>query len=578
MNSRCRSDRSTTWRPLVVSRSIRRTVLALVLLAPALIKGVATAQVSAIPKTIPFWDDTLSESPIYPVGDAIPVYRAVLDLLYLDGDQRPPVIIMHDSAEGHMGGPCPFPKCPGSNHVWTHKSKMDTSTVIAYARQTRKRPGIQPFGYPIPIVFISYDDVKRMEADGRELLAQNPAPPDLPNPSWGFWAELKRKYPGMWGVTTLSKVGFNKRHTEALVQAHQWCSDDCRIHETLFLRKSAGKWRVVERIPEEVEPGRSPDGRYLGPTGTKPSESELVPAALPGTPSEATARAGVYRAVLDSLYTVGTGGAQRIVLTNWFNPFGTLPAHTSALDSALVKRFAFLRNIRAPLDIPLRYRVPISILPVDSVPALRTRGAKLDAVPQTGFPFWMAFKEKYPGAWGMLGVSRIAFNPDRSAALVYTYHACGDACFNVDTWYLTRAANAWQIAERMPGTTSNTVGVEPLRYLGLDADPRAASRRRVRGVVTDPSNNNQPIKRFEIFVRRMLNSGVMVNDPSLMTDSLGRFTLTNLPLDAGVTLVFRCPNRNNDLTDYVPIAVRAGLDTTINRGFPLSECYKLRVP
>jgi hypothetical protein len=54
----------------------------------------------------PRWSDSTNESPIYPVGDAIPVYRAVLDLIYLDGSERPPVIIMLDSAEGgHVGGP-----------------------------------------------------------------------------------------------------------------------------------------------------------------------------------------------------------------------------------------------------------------------------------------------------------------------------------------------------------------------------------------------------------------------------------------------------------------------------------------
>jgi len=66
----------------------------------ALSSGVR-AQVARAPTTVPFWDDTLSESPIYPIGDAIPVYRAVLDLIYLDGNKRPSVIVMLDSAVGH---------------------------------------------------------------------------------------------------------------------------------------------------------------------------------------------------------------------------------------------------------------------------------------------------------------------------------------------------------------------------------------------------------------------------------------------------------------------------------------------
>src|SRR3954466_2914000 len=188
-------------------------------IAIAALPSRSVAQGVPVPAKNP-WDDTINESPIYPVGDATPVYRTVLDLLTLDGSKRPRVIVMLDSAEGgYMGGPCPIAKCIG--HSWTHKSTMDTATVLSFGRLTRKKPGISPFGYPIPIVFISFDDVKRMDADGRELIAAHPMPQDLPKHDWGFWTEFQRKYPGAWGVIILSKVGFNAHHTEALVQAHE---------------------------------------------------------------------------------------------------------------------------------------------------------------------------------------------------------------------------------------------------------------------------------------------------------------------------------------------------------------------
>jgi len=544
----------------------------LLLAASVLIAREAHGQRSPVPLKDPPWADTTNESPIYPVGDAAPVYRAVLDLIYLDGSKRPPVIIMVDSAEGgHVGGPCPFAKCVG--YAWNHKSKMDTSTLFAYARMTRKKPGLVQFGYPIPIVFISQDDVRRMDTDGREVIASHPMPPDLPKRVWGFWAELQRKYPGAWGVTILSKVGFNKRHTEALVQAHQWCSDDCRVHETLFLRQTNGRWRVVERIPEQVDAGSSPYGRYLGPIGTTPKESEIVGIDRPGVPFEATARADVYRIVVDSLYSVNAERPRRIVLTNWFWSSGQIPAHASAIDLALVRKFSVLGAIRAPFDAISRYRVAISTLPLDSVPALRERGAALD-VGQTGFPFWVAFANKYPGAWGMLGVSRIAFNPNRSRALVNTYHACGNSCVNRDTWFLTRSGKTWQIAERIPGEKQSNVEVEPLRYLGVDVSPIAYRPRRVQGVVTD-AGTGKAMAELTIRVRRLLlTSGLTIDDPSLRTDSLGRFTLTRLPLNAPITLFFDCPNGRRDptLTFFTPIAVTPGMDTTINTSFPFSEC------
>jgi hypothetical protein len=428
------------------------------------------AQLSPVPIKDPPWADTTNESPIYPVGDAIPVYRAVLDLIYLDGKERPSVIVMLDTAEWRMGGPCAFARCLGN--TWKHKSKMDTATVLAFARFSRKRPGMRPFGYPIPIVFISHDDVRRMDADGHEIIASHPMPPDLPSRSWGVWAELQRKYPGAWGVTTLSKVGFNKRHTEALVQAHQWCSDDCRVHETLFLRQTKGRWRIVERIPEQVEVGSSPYGRYLGPIGKSPKESEIVGIHRREVPLEATARADVYRIVLDSLYSVNGERPKRIVLTNWFWSPGQMPAYSSAIDPSLVRKFSVLGAIRAPFDAISGYRVAISTLPVDSVPPLRERGASLNGG-QSGNPFWVAFANKYPGAWGMLGVSRIAFNANRSQALVNTYHACGNGCSNRDTWFLTRSGKTWHLVERIPGDKQSNVQMEPLRYLGVDVSPIA---------------------------------------------------------------------------------------------------------
>jgi hypothetical protein len=528
----------------------------------------ARAQGSPAPAKITFWDDTANESPIYPVGEAAPVYRAVLDLIYLDGSKRPPVIIMLDSAEGgHMGGPCPFAKCAGNS--WTHKSKMDTSTVLAYARATRKRPGLVQFGYPIPIVFISYDDVRRMDADGREILAGRPKPPGIPVPTWGFGIELERKYPKAWGVTILSKVAFNTRHTEALLQAHQWCGDDCRVHETLFLRQTKGRWRVVERIPEEVDPGYSPFGRYLGPVGTTPKESEILPIDRQGVPTEATARTQVYRIVIDSLYSMNGEQPKRIVLTNWFPPAMGVPPHKSAIDSLLLKRFTMLGRIRAPFDAIPKSCFAISTLPVDSVTAFRERGTSLD-VDQTGHPFWVAFANKYRDSWGMVGVTRIAFNANRTQALVTTHHACGEDCSNHDTWFLTRSGRAWRIAERIPGDNQPTIELEPLRYLGPDVNPNAYRLRRVQGVVTDYATGN-PIPSVVIRIRRMLNSGVNVDDPSIRTDSSGRYTLPRLPLNATMEMIVSCPEAKQAAFSQ-PMYVTPGMDTTINMAVDFRIC------
>ena len=78
------------------------------------------------------WVDTTGESGVYPIGDAVDVYRAALDLLYKEGDNRPAVIVVHDTIEGGGEKPCPV-KC---TYVWHHKSAMDTSTILAVRLRT----------------------------------------------------------------------------------------------------------------------------------------------------------------------------------------------------------------------------------------------------------------------------------------------------------------------------------------------------------------------------------------------------------------------------------------------------------
>jgi hypothetical protein len=115
------------------------------------------------------------------------------------------------------------------------------------------------------------------------------------------------------------------------------------------------------------------------------------------------------------------------------------------------------------------------------------------------------------------------------------------------------------------------VEVEPLRYLGADVSPIAYRPRRVQGVVTDAGSGKGQAG-FTIRVRRLLNSGLTVDDPSLRTDSLGAFTLTRLPLNAPINLFFDCPNGRHDPVFIVPILVTPGMDTTINASFPFAEC------
>lgn len=549
---------------------MRLALLSLTVLASALICGDAAAQVQPDPRGRPPWVDTTGESGVYPIGDAVGVYSAVLDLLYVDGAERPRIIVMHDTAEVRGGGPCPI----ACDRKWPHKSKIDTATVLAFARLSPKRPKIVPFGYPIPIAFISYEGSNRLR-DAMTLRLQRAGKTSYLEAA-EFAAEFTRTYPGTWGKLTLSKVGFNKAHTEALVQASLWCGDQCNSNEILFLRRIvAGRWAVVERIPNDAEGTIASAGmRYRGPAGDNPAASEILL-----SPAEANARrasegddaAAVYRTVFDSLYNFHGESPRMIVVSDWFpGDQAPLPEHTRPIDSTTLTRYMFLRSVRSP-DARLGDRLAVSTVPRDSIEALARSGdgALERQATENGeweSPFWLAFRQRFPGAWGMLGYTRVAFNTARTQALVFTNHACGDSCRNADTWVLERRAEKWRIVERIPREKQTDWHLDPLRYLGVDANSKTYRPRRIHGRFI-AARSGRPLSQFPVTVKRGERSYRIV------TDLAGRYWVDSLPLLGPVEFRIDCPNPPLRKAMLVGgTLTHAGLDTTIDVTVDFGRC------
>ena len=515
----------------------------------------------------PPWVDTTGESGVYPIGDAVGVYRAALDLIYKDGDKRPTVIVLHDMAEGRSGdGPCPV----ACEYAWRHKSKIDTATILSFARFSPKRPRIQDFGYDIPIVLLSYSDMERMRSDGRSYIATQRAPSNLTGME--LWVEISRKYPGAWGFATLTKVGFNAAHTEALVQISHSCGDACGSSEILFLKRKNSKWTVVERIPSYAEAYLSRGAlRYRGPAGTNPTESELIFASSDrSTKSEAEEAAPIYRAVLDSLYSFQGSTPKMVVLTDRIRmPDGRLPVHRSRIDSALLQKYRFLGAVRALPDPAFRYRVPVAILLADSIPKLEQRGAALQGEQQFFTPFWFAFRDRYPNAWGMIGFSRVAFNFTRTQALVYSHHECGGACRNGDTWLLQRTGERWRIAERIPRDRENNFELEPLRYVGADAKPNSYRHRHVMVRFTN-AVTLRPLSEMQ-----MSTIGNLGKPRILVTNLAGRIALGKTPFIGAIGMTAMCPDTANPqqvmALNYV---ASPGLDTLVDSRVDFRECLR----
>jgi len=519
----------------------------------------------------PAWPyaDSTGESDVYPTGDAIGVYRAVLDLLYIDGTERPPVIVLWDTATRRSGGPCAFDSCP---EPWLHKSRIDTATLLSFARTSPKRPAQIDFGYRIPIVRISSDAFDRVRHDGYGYLAD--LPPDKVGHIQAFWAGFRKKYPRAWGYAMLSKVGFNAAHTEALVAVFQNCGEYCRSFEFIFLKRFGKTWKVVERIPDEVDVSQTSGSlRYRGPPVAPPNRSHIV--ALDSAGSQPRAESGdaakVYGAVLDRLYSQGGERPRSIVITRMrTGSHSGLPPHRSKVDSSLVSSYEFYAGSHEELNLRLRYRLPITWIDSADLKLLEREGAPLvltsgrvAEVEQSAL--WLAFPSKHRGAWGYASLGRVSFNPRHSQALVYTRHFCGSRCVNSDTWFLERTGESWFVVERMPRENEMSWTLEGLRYLGPDADPKWYGQRHIHGVFLD-WESGRPLPRLRVEWRRPTTSSFMV------TDAKGRYSQRNPPL-GGVAIWTKCSRRlGGKWIPANPIYITPGMDSTFNIPVNLSFC------
>jgi hypothetical protein len=63
------------------------------------------------------------------------------------------------------------------------------------------------------------------------------------------WSDFYKRFPGSTGLVTLSNVGFNGDHTQALVYVANVCGGLCGSGEFVVLKKVRGRW-VVERTDQ----------------------------------------------------------------------------------------------------------------------------------------------------------------------------------------------------------------------------------------------------------------------------------------------------------------------------------------
>jgi hypothetical protein len=70
---------------------------------------------------------------------------------------------------------------------------------------------------------------------------------------------------------------------------------------------------------------------------------------------------------------------------------------------------------------------------------------EVDNIFRRGGPAWEVFHSKFPGSKGLIGLSRVGFNSDRTQALVHVGFGCDWNCGDSQLIFLRKDKNAWRI-------------------------------------------------------------------------------------------------------------------------------------
>jgi hypothetical protein len=192
--------------------------------------------------------DFLTKKNDYPTGDTADVFRAVLDTLYIDSDSKPPLVVMLDLADARAVT-CAVMPCPLVPPQ--HSTSIGESTLEAYRQATLTRRHIRPdFKYRLPLKLLTAKDRELVLEDGRFHAIARVQQSNVDHP---FWVGFTADYPGAWGYAAMSSVGMNPEKTEAMLQVRHHCGGSCYSFETMIARKISGRWRIVERVPEQAD-------------------------------------------------------------------------------------------------------------------------------------------------------------------------------------------------------------------------------------------------------------------------------------------------------------------------------------
>jgi hypothetical protein len=314
----------------------------------------------------------------------------------------------------------------------------------------------------------------------------------------------------------------------------------------------------------------------------------------------------VFDAVLDSLYH-SHGDRPEVVIVadslSWrdggvaYAGKFLLP-HRSVIRSSTVESFERATDKSVPFMADYRYKQLLHVLTEGEFRQLMDRGKAIGRSSGSSqlreMPYWIAFTEKFPKAWGLTVLSRPGFNADSTESLIYVRHQCGGGCYSSEVILLDRLPAGWRIVERINAQSNEGLGSGAMRYLGpgahfvamirreqdsvrraiADSIARDRAPRRIRGTIIN-RQTGLPIAHAQIFVRTSAFPGESVR--RVVADARGRYVIMN-PKLGGTMLEVQCPgpaHRVGWTLDAPGTYVFPAMDTVIDMGPPnIAPCWR----
>jgi hypothetical protein len=312
-----------------------------------------------------------------------------------------------------------------------------------------------------------------------------------------------------------------------------------------------------------------------------------VTAWTTGEPNAPPDVAAVYRAVLDEVFPRGSNGPTLVAIVQMVEP------SVVEIDTTLKRR----RRVPNGTMAPFSYRIPIALIDSASLRDLWEHEQRAEsvasAVPTTDIRYRQRgaapFMERYPGAWGRLAMSRVAFGPrSRDAAVEVRYiSASPGANYGDEIFRLARNGNEWKVVKRVPRDEAITPAPFPYGMLHAWVDSSlfpAPKRRFLRGTVRD-SASGRPLSGIVIRIKAapLGTHGQILWDKgpeewgTLLTDAAGRYAIFNPPSGFAWIEAECPPTRGLRGGGLAPAALEpgSGLDTVLDFRVRFAACPAL---